>query len=62
MIPAKLEAGDEVRVVSPAVSLGFIAPEQRQIAEERWGGLGLRVSYSPNGGILDRGVNPRAAP
>ena len=54
MIPAKLKAGDEVRVVSPAVSLGFIPPEQRQLAEERWKELGLRVSYSPNGEILDR--------
>jgi len=52
--PAKLKAGDEVRVVSPAVSLGFIPREQRQIAEERWVRLGLRISYSPNGEILDR--------
>jgi len=54
VIPAKLKAGDEVRVVSPAVSLGFIPPEQRRIAEERWGGLGLRISYSPNAEVLDR--------
>ena len=54
MIPAKLKAGDEVRVVSPAVSLGFIAPELREIAEERWRGLGFRISYSPNAGLLDR--------
>ncbi|HKH10824.1 MAG TPA: S66 peptidase family protein [Rubrobacter sp.] len=54
MIPAKLKAGDEVRVVSPAVSLGFIPPEQRRIAEERWGELGLRISYSPNAEVLDR--------
>lgn len=54
MIPTKLKAGDDVRVVSPAVSLGFIPTEQRQLAEERWKELGLRVSYSPNGEILDR--------
>lgn len=54
MIPAKLKAGDEVRVVSPAVSLGFIPTEQRETAEERWRGLGLRISLSPNGEILDR--------
>ena len=54
MIPAKLDAGDEVGVVSPAVSLGFIPGEQRQLAEERWRGLGLRVSYSPNAEVLDR--------
>ncbi len=54
MIPAKLKAGDGVRVVSPAVSLGFIPREQREVAEERWRELGLRISYSPNGEILDR--------
>ena len=54
MIPAKLKAGDEVRVVSPAVSLGFIPREQRNLAEERWEELGLRISYSPNGEVLDR--------
>ena len=54
MIPAKLKAGDEVRVVSPAVSLGFIPREQRDLAEERWEELGLRISYSPNGEVLDR--------
>ncbi|QIN82552.1 LD-carboxypeptidase [Rubrobacter tropicus] len=54
MIPAKLEAGNEVRVVSPSVSLGFIAAEQRELAEERWRGLGLGISYSPNSEMLDR--------
>jgi muramoyltetrapeptide carboxypeptidase len=54
VIPAKLKAGDEVRVVSPAVSLGFIPREQRDLAEERWEELGLRISYSPNGEVLDR--------
>ena len=54
MILAKLKAGDEVRVVSPAVSLGFIPREQRDLAEERWEELGLRISYSPNGEVLDR--------
>src|SRR3712207_2840458 len=54
MIPAKLKAGDEVRVVSPAVSLAFIQPEQRRIAEERWEEFGFRISYSPNAEIIDR--------
>ena len=54
MIPAKLKAGDEVRVISPAVSLGFIVRDQRKTAEERWGGLGFRISYSPNAELLDR--------
>jgi len=54
MIPAKLEAGDEVRVVSPAVSLGFIPEDQRQMAEERLQELGLRVTFSRNAELLDR--------
>jgi muramoyltetrapeptide carboxypeptidase LdcA involved in peptidoglycan recycling len=54
VIPDKLRPGDEVRVVSPAVSLGFIPQEQRRIAEERWRELGFRVSYSPNGEMMDR--------
>lgn len=54
MIPDKLGPGDEVRVVSPATSLGFIPQEQRDLAEERWRDLGLRISYAPNAEVLDR--------
>ena len=53
-VPAKLRPGDEIRVVSPAVSLGFIPEEQRRIARERWEGLGLRCSYSTNSWVMDR--------
>jgi muramoyltetrapeptide carboxypeptidase len=54
MIPAKLRPGDEVRVVSPAVSLGFIPEEQKQTAGERLEALGLRLSYSKNAEVTDR--------
>ena len=54
MIPAKLRTGDEVRVVSPAVSLGFIPEEQRTLARERFEALGLRVSFSSSVDVLDR--------
>jgi muramoyltetrapeptide carboxypeptidase len=54
MIPAKLRLGDEVRVISPAVSLGFIPEEQRTLAERRFEGLGLRCSFSRNVEVLDR--------
>src|SRR5919107_5228687 len=54
MIPAKLQSGDEVRVVSPAVSLGFIPEEQKQTAGERLEALGLRLSYSKNAEVTDR--------
>ncbi len=54
MVAEKLEPGDELRVVSPATSLGFIPEDQRKIANERLSGLGLKVSCSRNGDILDR--------
>jgi muramoyltetrapeptide carboxypeptidase len=54
MIPAKLRPGDEVRVVSPAVSLGFIPEYQRTLAERRFEALGLRCSFSRNVEVLDR--------
>jgi|SRR5215208_7190205 muramoyltetrapeptide carboxypeptidase len=54
MIAARLQWGDEVRVVSPAVSLGFIPEDQKQTAGERLRGLGLRSSFSRNAGVMDR--------
>jgi muramoyltetrapeptide carboxypeptidase len=54
MIPAKLRPGDEVRVVSPAVSLGIIPEYQRTLAERRFEGFGLRCSFSRNAEVLDR--------
>lgn len=54
MFPKKLQRGDEIRVVSPATSLGYIHADRRQIAEERLNGLGLRVSYSKNSEMRDR--------
>ncbi|MGH3147779.1 MAG: S66 family peptidase [Rubrobacter sp.] len=54
MIPAKLEPGDEIRIVSPSTSLGFIPEAQRRIARERWEELGLRCSFSRNAEVRDR--------
>jgi len=54
VIPAKLRPGDEVRVVSPATSLGFIPEDQRSMAKERLTGLGLSVSFSKNVEAIDR--------
>jgi muramoyltetrapeptide carboxypeptidase LdcA involved in peptidoglycan recycling len=54
LIPEKLKRGGEIRVVSPATSLGYIPKRQRETAEERLAGLGLRVTCSENGEILDR--------
>ena len=54
MIAARLGPGDEVRVVSPAISLEFIAEDQKRIARERLEGLGLRCSFSRNAELIDR--------
>jgi muramoyltetrapeptide carboxypeptidase len=54
MIAARLRPGDEARVVSPAISLGFIPEEQRTMAEQRFQGLGLHCSYSRNAEVRDR--------
>jgi muramoyltetrapeptide carboxypeptidase len=54
VIAARLRRGDEVRVVSPAVSLGFIPEDQKSMARERLEGLGLRLSFSTNAEVMDR--------
>jgi muramoyltetrapeptide carboxypeptidase len=46
MFAPKLRPGDEIRVVSPATSLSYIAPDQPALAEARLASLGLRVSYA----------------
>src|SRR5215204_829368 len=54
MIAARLQEGDEVRIVSPAVSLGFIPEDQKSMGRERLEGLGLRLSFSANAEVMDR--------
>jgi muramoyltetrapeptide carboxypeptidase LdcA involved in peptidoglycan recycling len=54
MIAVRLQWGDEVRIVSPAVSLGFIPEDQQLTARERLEGLGLRCSFSTNAEVMDR--------
>jgi muramoyltetrapeptide carboxypeptidase len=54
MIAARLQRDDEVRIVSPAVSLGFIPEEQQLIARQRLEDLGFRLSFSTNAEVMDR--------
>lgn len=44
----KLASGDEIRVISPATSLGVIGAEQIQLARRQLEKLGLTVSFSKN--------------
>lgn len=46
IIPDKLKPGDEIRVISPATSLGVIPDEQREDAERLLNSLGFKVTYS----------------
>ncbi len=54
MFAPKLRPGDEIRVVSPATSLSYIAPEQPAQAEKRLAALGLRVTYAENAAATGR--------
>jgi muramoyltetrapeptide carboxypeptidase len=45
MIPAKLEPGDEVRVVAPSLSLGIVPAQVTRLARENLEKLGLKVSF-----------------
>lgn len=48
IIPAKLQKGDEIRVIAPATGLKIIGQDCRQIAKERFEALGLKVSFATN--------------
>ena len=43
--PAKLKNGDEVRVITPSRSMSIIGQETREIADQRFKDLGLKLSF-----------------
>lgn len=43
--PEKLSLGDEVRIIAPSRSLALISEEVRKIANRRFAGLGLKLSF-----------------
>ncbi|MEK7592107.1 MAG: S66 peptidase family protein [Patescibacteria group bacterium] len=45
MIPRKLQKGDEVRVIAPALSHAIISKEVREIAKQRFIDLGLNLTF-----------------
>ncbi|MDP1884569.1 MAG: LD-carboxypeptidase [Candidatus Moranbacteria bacterium] len=53
MIPKKIKAGDEIRIIAPSRSLGIISQEIRKIAEEKLAGMGFRISYAKNSEEID---------
>ena len=48
IIPAKLQKGDEIRVIAPATGLKIIGQDCREIAKERFEAMGLKVSFATN--------------
>lgn len=46
IFPRKLSEGDEIRIISPARSMGIISSSIRSIATQRLESLGLKVSFS----------------
>lgn len=48
MIPSKLKAGDEIRVIAPARSLNIINKETRDIATKCLNEMGIKVTFSKN--------------
>lgn len=45
LIPAKLQKGDEIRVIAPSISMKVIGDDCRKIAKERFEAMGLKVSF-----------------
>ena len=48
IIPNKLKAGDEIRIIAPARGLKIIGQDTRRIAKERFEAMGLKVSFASN--------------
>ena len=45
IIPEKLKTGDEARVVAPSMSLSLLSEQTKQIANQRFADLGLKLSF-----------------
>jgi len=48
IIPAKLQQGDEIRVVAPSTGIRIIGADSRANAAERFADMGLKVSFGKN--------------
>ena len=53
MVPNKLKAGDEVRVIAPSRSMKIINNETHEIATKRLTDLGLKVTFGKNVDLCD---------
>ena len=48
IIPERLRAGDEIRVIAPSRGLKIIGQDTRKTAKERFEAMGLKVSFATN--------------
>jgi len=56
--PAKLKAGDKVRIIDPSRSLAIISEEVRRIANKRFLDLGLKISLRKHVEEKDEFLSP----
>lgn len=57
IVPPRLRAGDQVRVVAPSRSLAMIGSETRRIADERLASLGLQLTFGSHVEVCDAFVS-----
>lgn len=48
IVPARLQPGDEIRVVAPSTGIRIIGADSRANAAERFAAMGLKVSFGKN--------------
>lgn len=48
IVPEKLKKGDKIMIVAPSRGLKLIGADCRQIAEERFAQMGLKLEFAPN--------------
>lgn len=48
IVAEKLQVGDEVRIVAPSTGLKIIGEDCRQLAQQRFEEMGLKVSFGKN--------------
>ncbi|MDD5331429.1 MAG: LD-carboxypeptidase [Candidatus Nanoarchaeia archaeon] len=57
MIPSKLKNGDEIRIVSPSMSLSVITKDSIEIATERLKKMGFKITYGKNAEETDESLS-----
>jgi len=53
IFPSKLVAGDEVRIIAPSRSMAIVSENLREIADQRFTQLGLKVSFGKHTEEID---------